>query len=152
MKVQDILETCLCVGDLAAAERFYADVLGLVLHDRQAGRHVFFRCGERMFLLFNSQASSQSDGKIPPHGTSGPGHACFAARQEELAAWQTHLRSHGVPIEAVVEWPGGSQSIYFRDPAGNCLEIATPRIWGLPELGEARQSRSDGEKQNEQWQ
>ncbi|MEE9589465.1 MAG: glyoxalase/bleomycin resistance/extradiol dioxygenase family protein, partial [Hyphomicrobiaceae bacterium] len=29
------------------------------------------------------------------------------------------------------EWPGGGRSIYFRDPSGNCLEIAEPRIWGF---------------------
>ena len=26
---------------------------------------------------------------------------------------------------------GGGRSIYFRDPAGNCLEFAEPRIWKL---------------------
>ena len=133
MRVNDVLETCLCVDDLAAAEAFYRDVLGLEVFDRQQGRHVFFRCGEGMFLLFDSRASSQADGKIPPHGTSGQGHVCFAARQDELPAWQAHLASRGIAIEAIVDWPGGGQSIYFRDPAGNCLEIATPRIWGLSE-------------------
>lgn len=133
MQIDDILETCLCVDDLDAAERFYRDVLGLVLHDKQPGRHVFFRCGRRMFLLFNPDASRQDDGKIPPHGTTGPGHACFAARESELPKWQQQLTAHGVVIEAVVDWPAGGRSLYFRDPAGNCLEIATPRIWGLPE-------------------
>ncbi len=133
MQANDVLETCLCVDDLAAAEPFYRDVLGLRLHERQDGRHVFFRCGRRMFLLFDPRASSQPEGKIPPHGTSGPGHVCFAAREDELPAWQQHLASHSVAIEAIVDWPGGGRSLYFRDPSGNCLEIATPRIWGLPE-------------------
>ena len=133
MRTQHVLETCLCVDDLAAAERFYTDVLGLAVYDRQEGRHVFFRCGEQMFLLFDPRESSQSDGKIPPHGTSGPGHVCFAAREDELPQWQAHLASRGIAIEAIVQWPGGGHSLYFRDPAGNCLEIATPRIWGLPE-------------------
>ena len=133
MRTQHVLETCLCVDDLAAAERFYTDVLGLAVYDRQEGRHVFFRCGEQMFLLFDPRESSQSDGKIPPHGTFGPGHVCFAAREDELPQWQAHLASRGIAIEAIVQWPGGGHSLYFRDPAGNCLEIATPRIWGLPE-------------------
>jgi catechol 2,3-dioxygenase-like lactoylglutathione lyase family enzyme len=30
--------------------------------------------------------------------------------------------------------PRGGRSFYFRDPAGNSLELATPRIWGLPEI------------------
>lgn len=133
MQIDDILETCLCVDDLDAAKRFYRDVLGLELHDRQPGRHIFFRCGRRMFLLFNADASRQGDGKIPPHGTIGAGHACFAAREADLPAWQAQLAEHGVAIEAIVDWPAGGRSLYFRDPAGNCLEIATPRIWGLPE-------------------
>ena len=29
-------------------------------------------------------------------------------------------------------WPGGGRSIYFRDPAGNCVELVTPGVWGLP--------------------
>jgi len=34
-------------------------------------------------------------------------------------------------IEADFTWPGGGRSIYFRDPAGNAIEFAEPRIWGL---------------------
>ena len=41
------------------------------------------------------------------------------------------LEGKGVAIEADFEWPGGGRSIYFRDPAGNCLEFAEPRIWKL---------------------
>ena len=65
MQPLEVLETCLYVGDLAAAERFYSQVLGLVFHSRQAGRHVFFRCGRGMLLLFNPDHSN-SPGEIPP--------------------------------------------------------------------------------------
>ena len=27
------------------------------------------------------------------------------------------------------QWPNGARSIYFRDPAGNSIEIAEPRLW-----------------------
>ena len=37
-------------------------------------------------------------------------------------------------IEQEVDWPRGGRSFYFRDPAGNSLELATPRIWGLPDV------------------
>ena len=46
-------------------------------------------------------------------------------------AWRQRLEAKGVAIEADFEWPGGGRSIYFRDPAGNCLEFAEPRIWKL---------------------
>ncbi len=133
MKVRDVLETCLYVDDLVRAERFYGEVLGLELESRQEGRHVFFRCGQRMLLLFNPLASRESADHFPPHGAFGPGHVAFGVRQAELPAWTNWLEKRGVTIEKTIEWPAGGRSIYFRDPAGNSLELATPRIWGIGE-------------------
>jgi hypothetical protein len=31
-----------------------------------------------------------------------------------------------------IEWPSGGRSIYFRDPAGNLVDLVTPGVWGLP--------------------
>jgi catechol 2,3-dioxygenase-like lactoylglutathione lyase family enzyme len=136
-QIDHVLETCLYVTDLAAAERFYADILGLSLYSRQEGRHVFFRCGQRMVLLFDAAASSQPGSHggldVPPHGAAGEGHLCFAMREADLPAWKEHLARHGVAIEKDLAWPGGGRSLYFRDPSGNSLELATPRIWGLSE-------------------
>jgi catechol 2,3-dioxygenase-like lactoylglutathione lyase family enzyme len=56
---------------------------------------------------------------------------CFAASAEEIDRWKAELQSQGIAIEADFEWPNGGCSIYFRDPSGNSLEIAEPRIWGL---------------------
>jgi len=33
------------------------------------------------------------------------------------------VKAARVPIEADFQWPTGARSIYFRDPAGNCLEF-----------------------------
>ena len=133
MQPTQVLESCLCVTDLEAAERFYTQVLGLVLLTKQPGRHLFFRCGQQMVLLFNAAESQKPLGDIPPHGSSGAGHLCFAAAMSDLPQWQTQLARHNVPLETSYDWPGGGRSLYFRDPSGNSLEIATPRIWGLPE-------------------
>jgi catechol 2,3-dioxygenase-like lactoylglutathione lyase family enzyme len=137
MQITKVLETCLYVDDLVRAERFYTDVLGLEFVSRQEGRHVFFRCGQAMLLLFNPLASREASlvagTPIPLHGALGAGHVAFAASEAELSAWQTYLEMHGVPIEQPIDWPGGGRSIYFRDPAGNSLEFATPRIWGIAE-------------------
>ena len=46
-----------------------------------------------------------------------------------IPAWREHLRQQGVAIEAEISWPSGGYSIYFRDPAGNSLELATPQMW-----------------------
>jgi len=134
MQADRILETCLYVDDLDAAAAFYTRVLGLAVHSRVEGRHVFFSCGEAMFLLFNPAATRQAQAGgsgVPAHGGHGPGHVAFAARRADVDAWRDHLRRHAVAIEAEIEWPGGGRSIYFRDPAGNSLELATPATWGL---------------------
>jgi len=130
---QSILETCLYVTDLDAAEHFYRHILGLELDSRQPGRHLFLRVKDHMFLLFRAEESEREQGGFPPHGARGPGHVAFACRDDEIQQWQAHLQQHGVVVEHVQTWPGGAQSIYFRDPAGNSVELASPKIWGLPE-------------------
>ena len=50
-----------------------------------------------------------------------------------MAAWREQLRQQGVTIEQELTWPSGGQSLYFRDPAGNSVELATPATWRLPE-------------------
>jgi catechol 2,3-dioxygenase-like lactoylglutathione lyase family enzyme len=131
-----ILESALYVDDLEAAAAFYGGVLGLEIITRAEGRHVFFRCGHRVLLLFNAEATEippALDARlpVPPHGARGPGHLCFAATAEEIDRWKAELQLQGIAIEADFEWPNGGRSIYFRDPSGNSLEIAEPRIWGL---------------------
>ena len=114
---------------------FYETILGLDVRRELADQFVFFHCGEGMLLVFNplkSEAKPRSFASAPPHGAHGPGHVCFAASAEELDMWRRHLEGHVIAIEADFEWPGGGRSIYCRDPAGNSVEFAEPRIWGLP--------------------
>lgn len=132
MKAREILETSVYADDLDAAERFYAGVLGMDVIARVEGRHVFFRCGARVFLVFNPERTREG-GMIPAHGAAGPGHACFAMRADEVEEWRAHLQASGVEIETDFSWPDGGRSLYFRDPAGNSIELGTPAIWRIPE-------------------
>ena len=135
MSPAGILETVLYAQDLGAAEVFYRDVLGLEPFASVPGRHLFYRCGGQVFLIFNPDATEVAPAPdalpVPPHGARGPGHICFRATAAEIDAWVERLRAKGVAVESDFEWPRGGRSIYFRDPAGNCLEFAEPRIWGL---------------------
>ena len=133
MKATRILETCLYVHDLVAAEKFYRDVIGLEFYAKQEGRHVFFRCGMTMFLLFNPDATSDPNSPFGGHGYRGPGHAAFEIDPDEVDAWRAHLTAHGVAVESEIDWPSGGHSIYFRDPAGNDLEVATRATWVWPD-------------------
>lgn len=131
-----ILESALYVSDLGTAEAFYRDVLGLEVIAKVDGRHVFFACGGGVLLLFDALATKvppAPDARlpVPPHGAAGQGHLCFSATAEEISAWKARLEKLGITIEADFEWPKGGRSIYFRDPSGNSLEFAEPKIWGL---------------------
>lgn len=136
LKPTQVLETVLYATDLAAAERFYVDVLRLEMVAKAKDRQIFLRCGDQMLLIFSPDATEvppPPDAKVPvpPHGARGPGHVCFRASAEEIVRWKARLLDAGIHIEADFEWPGGGRSIYFRDPAGNCLEFAEARIWNL---------------------
>lgn len=135
--IEGILETALYAGDLDAAKAFYGGVLGLETIQHAEDRHVFFRCGPGVLLVFNAEATERADPAsrfpVPPHGARGPGHACFRVRGERLNAMAERLKAAGVAIEADFRWPNGARSLYFRDPAGNSLECAEPAIWNMEE-------------------
>jgi catechol 2,3-dioxygenase-like lactoylglutathione lyase family enzyme len=135
MRPAGVLETVLYAKDLDAARAFYSEVLGLEPFASVTGRHLFYRCGGQVLLIFNPEATELGPAPdalpVPPHGSRGPGHLCFRATAAEIDAWVARLRAKGVDVEADFEWPKGGRSIYFRDPAGNSLEFAEPRIWGL---------------------
>jgi catechol 2,3-dioxygenase-like lactoylglutathione lyase family enzyme len=132
LKIQAITETAIYVEDLQATEAFYGTVLGLRVMGKEPGRHVFFQVGEASVLLaFVAEATLKGD-RLPSHGATGPGHFALGIEAEAIDAWRKHLQGHGIVIEQEVEWPRGGKSLYFRDPAGNSVELVSPGIWGLP--------------------
>jgi catechol 2,3-dioxygenase-like lactoylglutathione lyase family enzyme len=133
MRPVAILESALYARDLAAAEAFYGGLLGLKLLGKLPGRHVFFRVGAGVLLLFNPSATKVATPDatlpIPTHGARGPGHVCFAASRGEIMLWRNRLTAAGQAIEAEFDWPNGARSLYLRDPAGNSIEFAEPWLW-----------------------
>ena len=130
-----ILETAIYVDDLRRAQRFYEDILELkpVFSD---GRLTAYGVGGRSILLvFQRGASIETatlpGGVIPGHDGAGPLHCAFAIGAEELPAWKERLNAHGIPIEGCMVWSRGGKSIYFRDPDGHLLELATPGLWPI---------------------
>lgn len=133
--VDGILEAALYAPDLDAAEHFYGRLLGLERLQRNGNRHVFYAVGRTVLLIFNPAATEIPLTKpglpVPTHGARGPGHVCFSVppgRMDQVAA---RLQAAGIAIESDFVWPGGARSIYVRDPAGNSVEWAEPRLWGL---------------------
>lgn len=138
-----VLESALYVDDLERAAAFYGNILGLrpLVAD---GRFRAYAAGDRnVLLLFQRGATTETvhmpGGTIPPHGylKTRPDdhiqqHIAFATSREGLAQWETALEARGVAIEGRTDWPKGGHSIYFRDPDGHLLELATPGLWPIP--------------------
>jgi len=134
-RLNGILETAIYVDDFERAQRFYEDVLEL--------KPVFSDCrltaydvgGRSILLVFQRGASIETarlpGGIIPGHDGFGPLHFAFAIAADELPVWKDRLAQRGVQIEGQVEWPRGGKSIYFRDPDGHLVELATPGLWPI---------------------
>lgn len=132
VNIKAIIETAIYVGDLDKTETFYRTILGLTVIAKEPGRHVFFQVGASSVLLaFIADATLKGD-QLTPHGAKGPGHFALGIESEALDAWRQRLQENGIAIEDEVGWPRGGKSIYFRDPAGNSVELITPGVWGLP--------------------
>ena len=129
-----ILETAVYVDDLGRAKRFYEDVMGLkpMFSDRRLTAYEV--AGQNVLLVFKRGASTQpaampGGGTIPGHDGAGPLHVAFAVAAEQLDVWEERLKANGVEIEGRTDWPRGGKSIYFRDPDGHLIELATPGLW-----------------------
>jgi len=123
MRVESLDHLVLTVADVEASAAFYGRVLGM--------QRVVFGSG-RIALQFGSQKINLHPAAAPlaPHAarpTAGSADLCFVST-EPLSDWIAHLAATGVGLE---QGPvprtgarGPMQSIYFRDPDANLIEIA----------------------------
>jgi catechol 2,3-dioxygenase-like lactoylglutathione lyase family enzyme len=123
MRVESLDHLVLTVADVEAAAAFYGRVLGM--------ERVVFGAG-RIALQFGSQKINLHPAAAPlaPHAarpTAGSADLCFVSTRP-LVDWIAHLAAVGVALE---QGPvprtgarGPMQSIYFRDPDANLIEIA----------------------------
>jgi catechol 2,3-dioxygenase-like lactoylglutathione lyase family enzyme len=134
-QIVGLLETCLYVEDLERAAEFYERLFGFRRLDSDA-RFCAFGVGHHDVLLLFLRGSTLEPvtlpgGVIPPHDGSGRLHFAFAILSEDLGPWQKRLADLGIAIESRVKWPRGGESLYFRDPDGHLIELATPGIWSI---------------------
>ena len=134
-KLDGILETALYTDDMERARAFYEGVLELkpIFQDKRLCAYGV--AGRSVLLIFRRGSATQTvtmpGGTIPGHDGSGPLHVAFAIGKDELAEWERHLAARRVAIEGTTAWSRGGRSIYFRDPDGHLLELATPGLWSV---------------------
>jgi catechol 2,3-dioxygenase-like lactoylglutathione lyase family enzyme len=133
MHVTGILETCLYAGDLESSIAFYQRLFGFEVMARDDRFCAFNVEGRDVLLIFKRGASTRPmpvpGGVIPPHDGQGQLHMAFSIPALSLPGWESRLALQGVAIESTVKWPQGGMSLYFRDPDGHLIELATPGIW-----------------------
>ncbi len=129
MHFTQIKETCLYSTDLKRAEEFYAHILGLEKIVSVENRHVFFRAGSSVLLIFNPDVTKHET-SVPPHFGSGQLHIAFEVAREDYVSTKEKILAKGVTIEHEHDWPGGYKSFYFRDTDNHCIEIVEAGMWG----------------------
>ena len=134
--VTGVLETCLYVDDMARAQRFYEDIIGLEPVLRE-DRLTTYRVGaSNVLILFlrggTLEPVTMPSGTIPAHDGAGPLHFCLSIPASDYEAWRDWLTGNDVPIVSEVDWPNApGRSLYLHDPDGNVMELATPGLWGI---------------------
>jgi catechol 2,3-dioxygenase-like lactoylglutathione lyase family enzyme len=137
-KLNGLFEAALFVQNLARARDFYEQVVGLEkLRESEVG--CVFIVAERQLLLVIAQekarvSSKTPGGEVPPclvraGETLGAGHIAFAVAEAEFDVWRARLDTSEVQVLSVVNWEAGGRSLYFRDPDGHLIELATPGVW-----------------------
>ena len=109
------------VVDLARAERFYADVLGLPVErrwadDAGAPRSIWLGLGAGAFL-----AVERYEGAIDARAEESPGWHCVALGipASLRASWRARLAEAGFPVERESDF-----TLYVRDPEANLVALS----------------------------
>ncbi len=129
-----VLETALIVEDVGRATRFYTGLFGFEVL-LQSERICSLNVKPAQVLLLFKRGASLDDitlpGGVVPGGidAAGRSHMAFAIELRDLESWRHWLTENAIAIESTVVWERGGTSLYFRDPDGNLLELATPGVW-----------------------
>ena len=131
--IEGLLETSLYARDLSETAAFYRDLFGFrTLFE--SPRLVAFEIAGRSVLLVFQAGATEADavdarGTIPGHDGRGRLHFAFSIPAADLEVWRQHLLERGIAIVGEYSWPRGGASLYFHDPDGAVVELATPGLW-----------------------
>ena len=110
--------------DLEATIEFYTEVMGMSVRAFERGR-LALRFGSQKINLHEAGREFQPHARRPLPGSAD---LCFVT-EATAEEWLEHLAASGVEV---VEGPvprlgalGPMTSVYFRDPDGNLIEVAS---------------------------
>ena len=132
MKIKKVIETCIYSSDLGSMKNFYAGILGLPVIQEEQDKLIFLKAGKSMLLIFDPLRTKANNDSLPTHGTLTPPssiHFAMEIEEQEYHASKQLLTDNNIAIEKEVNWNSDAKSIYFRDPAGNLVELITPGGW-----------------------
>jgi len=149
-EVDSLNHTAMCVHDLPEALHFYCHILGAKRAQRTNFQIEHVLEGVAVFqsiiledYLF-ALCVAPNDMPMPPpdqlRGAHGFRHG-FVVSRDRFDEVQASLRLNDVPFEGPVEHPHAGpfgQSIYFKDPSGNFLEVLWRRDEQALNLGKRR--------------
>jgi catechol 2,3-dioxygenase-like lactoylglutathione lyase family enzyme len=127
MKLERLDHFGIEVRDLARAERFYIDVLGLSVVTR-FGDQVLMDCGGQNLALFEVRRpplAPDERAQVIGHPL-GRGHHAFRVSHDDFTSAAERLHGAGVETAKPIDW-GDHDCMYFLDPDGNLLEIVSYR-------------------------
>ena len=132
-KIKGVLETPVYVDDMAEAKAFYAGILGLDVMIESSRICAYDVAPGQVLLTFlrgvcDEDALVNGD-VVPGHRMDGVGHFAFRIDADTIDAWIAHLGHHKIALDSRVRWPAGGESLYFRDPFSNVVELGTAGIW-----------------------
>lgn len=131
--IEGLLETSLYAADVAGTAAFYRDLFGFRALVESPRLVAFEVAGKHVLLVFQRGATEadvvEARGTIPGHDGRGRLHLALSIAAADLDAWRTRLHDHRVSVSGEYRWPRGGTSLYFRDPDGALVELATPGLW-----------------------
>ena len=108
------------VADLARAERFYTEVLGMSVVRRLPDQvQLSHDDGNCALFLKPDRVPGGLEQIAQPLGKS---HHAFEVSWEDYADAQRIFRERDIPHHAPIDW-GDHECLYFLDPDGNLLEL-----------------------------
>ncbi|HEY6127888.1 MAG TPA: VOC family protein [Candidatus Acidoferrum sp.] len=128
-RTDGIVESSLYVSDVPRSISFYEDIFGFRVISDFGERGCAMQAGSRQVLLLFKKGASRTIQS--PHDGDGELHIAFATPSAELDAWESWLRAKGISVQEKRTWELGGCSLYFRDPDGHLLELATPGVWSI---------------------